>query len=76
MTTTSTTCEACYQTPERTALPTLFARILARFLGAIVAERRLRRDARELMTLSDHMLKDIGLSRSQVGHTVRFGRID
>ena len=76
MRTTSTTCGACYQTPKRAALPTSFARILARFIGTIVAERRLRRDARELTAMSEHMLKDIGLSRSQIGHAVRFGRID
>ena len=65
MTTTSTTCGACYQTLERAALPTSFARILARFIGTIVAERRLRRDARDLTAMSEHMLKNIGLSRSR-----------
>jgi uncharacterized protein YjiS (DUF1127 family) len=40
---------------------------------ALVREIRLRRDARRLAELSDHMLKDIGVSRGEIDSVVRDG---
>jgi uncharacterized protein YjiS (DUF1127 family) len=75
MSITSTTAGACYPTPPRAAFAPSFGRILVPFVRAIARERRIRRDTRQLMTMSDHMLKDIGLTRSQIGYAVRFGRL-
>ena len=41
---------------------------------AIADELRVRRDMRQLMTMDDDMLKDIGLTRADVGSAVRYGR--
>jgi uncharacterized protein YjiS (DUF1127 family) len=46
----------------------------ARCVRAIANEVRIRRDTRALMLMSDRMLKDIGLSRTQIHGAVRFGR--
>jgi uncharacterized protein YjiS (DUF1127 family) len=46
----------------------------ARCARAIANEVRIRRDTRQLMLMSDRMLKDIGLSRTQIHGAVRFGR--
>jgi uncharacterized protein YjiS (DUF1127 family) len=35
---------------------------------------RVRRDSRQLMALSDHMLQDLGLSRGAIERAVRTGR--
>jgi uncharacterized protein YjiS (DUF1127 family) len=51
------------------ALP-LIARLAATFARA----RRIRRDTRQLMALSDHMLRDLGLDRAEVERTVGLGR--
>jgi uncharacterized protein YjiS (DUF1127 family) len=75
MTITSTTGGARYKAPPRDAFAPSFARILMRFVRAIAREHRIRRDTRDLMTMSDHLLKDIGLTRSQVRYAVRFGRL-
>jgi uncharacterized protein YjiS (DUF1127 family) len=75
MSITSTTAEARYPTTPRAAGAPWAGRILARFVRVIASERRIRRDTRQLMTMSDHMLKDIGLTRSQIGYAVRFGRL-
>jgi uncharacterized protein YjiS (DUF1127 family) len=76
MTVTSTTGGARYETPARDAFAPSFARILVRIVRAMAREHRIRRDTRELMTMSDHLLKDIGLTRSQIGYAVRFGRVE
>jgi uncharacterized protein YjiS (DUF1127 family) len=34
-----------------------------------------RRDERQLMEMPDHLLKDIGIGRSQIPSAVRLGRI-
>jgi uncharacterized protein YjiS (DUF1127 family) len=47
---------------------------VARAAAAILRWRRLRRDIRQVMALSDAMLKDIGLSRSEIEHAVMTGR--
>jgi uncharacterized protein YjiS (DUF1127 family) len=65
-----------YRMPPRDAFAPWLTRILARFVRAMTSERRIRRDTRQLMTMSDHMLKDIGLTRSQTGYAVRFGRVE
>jgi uncharacterized protein YjiS (DUF1127 family) len=75
MSITSTTYGARYPTPPRAAFATPVARILARLVQFLAKELRIRRDRRQLMNMSDHMLKDIGLTRSQIGYAVRFGRL-
>jgi uncharacterized protein YjiS (DUF1127 family) len=45
-----------------------------RVARVIRAEVRIRRNTRELMAMSDAMLKDIGLSRAEVDRAVRYGR--
>jgi uncharacterized protein YjiS (DUF1127 family) len=47
---------------------------MARIAAAMADELRLRRDLRQLRTMDDHMLKDIGLTRADVGSAVRYGR--
>ena len=76
MTVTSTTGGARYETPAHEPFALSFARILVRLVRAMAREHRIRRDMRELMTMSDHLLKDIGLTRSQIGYAVRFGRVE
>jgi uncharacterized protein YjiS (DUF1127 family) len=49
---------------------------VAQLVRAVATEYRIRRDTRALMTMSEHTLKDIGLSRPQVAHAVRFGRFE
>jgi uncharacterized protein YjiS (DUF1127 family) len=56
------------------ALPAWFGAVAARCARAIAKEARIRRDTRQLMLMSDRMLKDIGLSRTQIHGAVRFGR--
>jgi uncharacterized protein YjiS (DUF1127 family) len=47
---------------------------LAWLLAAISHELRIRRDMQHLAAMDDHMLKDIGLSRCEIEHCVRYGR--
>ena len=56
------------------SLATWIGRVAARSARAIAQELRLRRDTRELMAMSDQMLKDIGLTRAEIGGVVRHGR--
>jgi uncharacterized protein YjiS (DUF1127 family) len=49
-------------------------RYAAWIAAAIVDERRIRRDMRELRAMDDAMLKDIGLTRADIGTAVRYGR--
>jgi uncharacterized protein YjiS (DUF1127 family) len=49
-------------------------RFVARIAAAIADELRIRRDMRELMAMDDCMLKDIGLTRADIGSAVRYGR--
>jgi uncharacterized protein YjiS (DUF1127 family) len=55
---------------RRTALAALTARWIAR----IRKERRIRRGIEEMMALDDRMLRDIGVSRSDVAYVARYGR--
>jgi uncharacterized protein YjiS (DUF1127 family) len=56
------------------SLATWFGRATARAARVIAQELRMRRDTRELMAMSDRMLKDIGLTRAEIGGAVRYGR--
>lgn len=59
---------------EQVTGATPMATLLGRLADAVARAYRARRDTRQLMALSDHMLRDLGLGRSEVGHAVRFGR--
>jgi uncharacterized protein YjiS (DUF1127 family) len=50
------------------------ARMLAALARAIAQELRIRRDTRALLAMSDRMLKDIGLTRAEIGGAVLYGR--
>jgi uncharacterized protein YjiS (DUF1127 family) len=50
------------------------ARGLTWLIAAIADEVHIRRDMRQLMLMSDHMLKDIGLRRGEIEYRVRYGR--
>jgi uncharacterized protein YjiS (DUF1127 family) len=50
------------------------ARGLAWLIAGIANELRIRRDMRQLAAMDDHMLKDIGLRRSEIEYCVRYGR--
>lgn len=76
MTTTSTTYAAQYPTALRATRSGFFTRALARVVEVIATEYRIRRDTRHLMSTSDDMLKDIGLSRAEVARVVRSGVVD
>jgi uncharacterized protein YjiS (DUF1127 family) len=56
------------------SLSAWFAAAAARSARAIANEVRIRRDTRQLMLMSDHMLKDIGLTRAEIDRAVRYGR--
>jgi uncharacterized protein YjiS (DUF1127 family) len=47
---------------------------MARIAAAISHELRIRRDMRQLMGMDEHVLRDIGLSRADIGSGVRYGR--
>jgi uncharacterized protein YjiS (DUF1127 family) len=67
-----------HQADLTTSAPYGFAASLARMLAAlaraIAQEVRIRRDTRALLAMSDRMLKDIGLTRAEIGGAVRYGR--
>jgi uncharacterized protein YjiS (DUF1127 family) len=52
--------------------------VLARAIGQAFSgfgrERRIRSDIGALMTFDDSLLKDIGISRSDIEYVVRYGR--
>jgi uncharacterized protein YjiS (DUF1127 family) len=48
--------------------------VMARIAAAISHELRIRRDMRQLMAMDEHMLRDIGLTRADIGSGVRYGR--
>jgi uncharacterized protein YjiS (DUF1127 family) len=50
------------------------ARFVAWIAVAIADELRIRRDMRELRAMDESMLKDIGLTRADIGTAVRYGR--
>lgn len=55
---------------RRSAYAALTGRIAA-FWRRQAGERAARRAARELSRLDDHLLRDIGLARSQIDYAVR-----
>jgi uncharacterized protein YjiS (DUF1127 family) len=60
-----------------TAVRLVWQGIAAAFAQAIAAAqkyRKLRRAERELQYLDERMLKDIGITRSEIGSMTRFGR--
>jgi uncharacterized protein YjiS (DUF1127 family) len=66
-----------YRAAQQLAGPTFWARSregLAHAAAAVARWHRLRRDTRQLMALSDRMLRDVGLSRGEVEHAVWHGR--
>jgi len=58
---------------------TIFVRVTIRFvrvrvrrtLGRYIRNRAIRRAEKELMALDDRMLRDIGISRTEIGSAVR-----
>ena len=48
--------------------------VVAHIVAALARWYRIRRDTQQVLALSDHMLKDIGLGRSEIGNAVRLGR--
>lgn len=66
--------------PRRRQAPILDAGLAAAMRGAalliaaIAHELRIRRDARRLAAMDDHMLEDIGLRRGEIEYCVRYGR--
>lgn len=57
--------------------PTFVMRLLGRLrrmLKAIAEERGRRRAIRELRSLDNHVLADIGIARGEIEHVVRCGR--
>jgi uncharacterized protein YjiS (DUF1127 family) len=54
--------------------PTALLRPIRQGIAWIAARRRLRRAVKEMMALDDRMLRDIGLSRSDIELAARFGR--
>jgi uncharacterized protein YjiS (DUF1127 family) len=74
MASTPITYEADLEAPAPRGFAASIARMLAAFARAVANEVRIRHDTRELRAMSDHMLKDIGLTRAEIGRAVRYGR--
>jgi len=53
---------------------TALARTIGRAFSGFGHERRIRSDIGALMTFDDRLLKDIGISRSDIEYVVRYGR--
>jgi uncharacterized protein YjiS (DUF1127 family) len=47
---------------------------ISRPLARILSEHRIHRDIKTLSQFSDYMLTDVGLSRTEIEHVVRYGR--
>jgi uncharacterized protein YjiS (DUF1127 family) len=52
----------------------LSARSIRQGIAWVDSRRRLRRAVKELRALDDHILRDIGLRRSEVEYAARYGR--
>jgi uncharacterized protein YjiS (DUF1127 family) len=57
----------------RNRLAVVVTRVVARIAAAVGDELRIRRDLRQLRAMDDHMLKDIGLTRAEIGSALRYG---
>jgi uncharacterized protein YjiS (DUF1127 family) len=53
---------------------TTLTRAIRRTVSGLGRERRIRSDIGALMTFDDRLLKDIGISRSDIEYVVRYGR--
>lgn len=65
--------------PQAGTRTTLLQRLAAgmRALAGLVLERHRRIKAhRDLASLDDRMLKDIGIERAEIGRVVRYGRFE
>ena len=49
--------------------------VLSRALAALARKWRIRRDLDRLVEFDDAMLRDIGLARSDIEATLRYGRV-
>jgi uncharacterized protein YjiS (DUF1127 family) len=58
----------------RNGLAGVVTRVVARFAAAVADELRIRRDMRQLRAMDDCMLKDIGVTRADIGSAVRYDR--
>ena len=58
----------------RQGLARVVTEVMARLAAAISHELRIRRDIRQLMAMDEHMLRDIGLTRADIGRAARYGR--
>lgn len=50
------------------------ASTIAAWFDALKTWRAYRRDVARLEVMGEGMLRDIGISRAEIGHVVRFGR--
>ena len=50
------------------------ARLAAALGAAVGRELRIRRATRDLAMMDEHMLRDIGITRAEIGHAIRYGR--
>jgi uncharacterized protein YjiS (DUF1127 family) len=58
----------------RASLAEFILEALTTLGGNIERAVRRRRDLRQLAEMDDHLLHDIGISRSEIEHAVRYGR--
>jgi uncharacterized protein YjiS (DUF1127 family) len=66
---------AAFRSPAgATGVAGAVTRLLTWIAAAVADEVRIRRDMRELRAMGDCMLKDIGLTRADIGTAVRYGR--
>ena len=56
------------------AVRAALTRVAAAAIGAMARELRVRRDVRRLAEFDEAMLRDIGITRSEIERTVRLGR--
>jgi uncharacterized protein YjiS (DUF1127 family) len=50
--------------------------MVAQLAAGLAQRMRLRRDMRKLEEMDDRLLRDIGLSRAQIGWAVHYGRTE
>lgn len=60
--------------PNAESWPTALARPIKQGIARIMARRESHRGVKELMALNDRILRDIGLSRSEVELAAWFGK--